>query len=237
MMQLKESDIVLCTVERVDRTTVFVNIDDFNLQGTIITSEIAPGRIRNLRDYVSPGRKIACKVLRIEGNNIHLSLRRVIPKEKKEVMEKAERERNSLSILKTVLQERAIKVAEEIKKTSSVSDFLNHCKTDPKALGAHMSPSEAEKICKILSEKKEKQVEVKKAFALSSRKPNGLALIKEILEFCKGNCDVSYISAGNFAIKLKSSDYKKANSEISHALEKIEKTAKEKKLEFELSDK
>ena len=63
------------------------------IEGTIITSEIAPGRIRNLRDYVVPKKKIVCKVLRISGNRIDLSLRRVTQKEKKEVLEQFQQEK------------------------------------------------------------------------------------------------------------------------------------------------
>ena len=76
--ELEEGEIVLCTVDKIIGTTVFVKIEG-NGEGTITTSEIAPGRIRNLRDYVSPGRKIVCKVLRVDVNKISLSLRRVWP--------------------------------------------------------------------------------------------------------------------------------------------------------------
>jgi len=63
---LKEGDNVLCTVEKIVGTTVFVKIEDNGGGGSIIVSEIAPGRIRNLRDYVVPNKKIVCKVLRME---------------------------------------------------------------------------------------------------------------------------------------------------------------------------
>ena len=76
LCKMEEGDLVLCTVKRIIGTTVFVDIEG-NGEGTIITAEIAPGRIRNLRDYVSPGRKIVCKILSLKGKQINLSLRRV----------------------------------------------------------------------------------------------------------------------------------------------------------------
>ncbi len=232
-----EEDIVLCTVERVEGTTVFVRIEETKEQGTIITSEIAPGRIRNLRDYVSPGRKIVCKILKIEGNNIHLSLRRVTPKEKKEVLDKHEKERSSLGILRSVLGVDAEKTAEEIKEKSSLTEFLNNCKSNPSELQKYIPKDKADKICKILQEKKEKQVEVKREFSLSSKKSDGISLTKSVLEFCKEKCNISYISAGKFSIKIKAKDYKIANQEISNTLENIEKQAKEKKLDFKIEEK
>lgn len=235
MENLKEGDLVLCAVTDIDRTTVFVKLEEGE-QGTIVTSEIAPGRIRNLRDYVIPGKKIVCKVLKIdEKGNINLSLRRVSLKEKQEVMEKYEKEKNSVSILKSVLGEKAADVAEKIKKESSLYEFLQNCKINPEKLEKHLEKEEAEKICKILQEKKEKAVEVKKIFNLSSKSPDGVKTIKNMLSFCKGNCEISYMAAGKYAIKIKSADYKKANQEISQSLDKIEKQAKEKKAEFQVS--
>lgn len=233
---LNEGDIVLCAVDRIDGTTIFVKIETGE-QGTIITSEIAPGRIRNLRDYVSPGRKIVCKILKIDGNNINLSLRRVTPKEKKEVLDRHEKERNSLGILKSVLGPEAEKTAEKIKEKSSLTDFLNNCKTNPLELQKYIPKQAAEKICKILQEKKEKVVEVKRDFSLSSKKSDGISLTKANLEFCKENCDISYISAGKFSIKIKAKDYKIANAEIASVLEKIQASAKEKKMDFSIEEK
>ena len=66
---LEVGDIVLCTVDRIIGTTVFVGIEG-NGEGSIVTSEIAPGRIRNLRDYVVPKKKIVCK----QTNINHISV-------------------------------------------------------------------------------------------------------------------------------------------------------------------
>ena len=79
-MNLEAGDVVLCTVDRIVGTTVFVNIEGDG-EGSIVFSEIAPGRIRNIRDYVVPKKKIVCKVLRISGNRMDLSFRRVTLKE------------------------------------------------------------------------------------------------------------------------------------------------------------
>ena len=72
-------EIVICTVKRVLYHSVFVNIDEYeNAEGMIHISEIAPGRIRNIRDYVVEEKKVVCKVLNItEKGDLDLSLRRV----------------------------------------------------------------------------------------------------------------------------------------------------------------
>ena len=91
-MNLEEGEIVSCVVDRIVGTIVFVKISG-NGEGSIILSEIAPGRIRNLRNYVVPKKKIVCKILKIgDSGNIYLSLRRVTQKEKKEVLEQEKQE-------------------------------------------------------------------------------------------------------------------------------------------------
>jgi translation initiation factor 2 alpha subunit (eIF-2alpha) len=100
-MDIEIGDILLCTVDRIVGTVVFVKIEGEKREGSIILSEVAPGRIRNLRAHVVPKKKIACKVLRISQNRIDLSLRRVTQKEKKEIIELFKQEKSYKSIFKS----------------------------------------------------------------------------------------------------------------------------------------
>ena len=74
-----EDELVLCTITNVQHHSVFANMDEYGKTGMIHISEVSPGRIRNLRDYVQVGKKVICKILRIDRVNGHidLSLRRV----------------------------------------------------------------------------------------------------------------------------------------------------------------
>src|SRR3989304_3207775 len=56
----EEHELLICTVTKVDLQGVFVSIDEYAIQGMIHISEIAPGRIRNIRDYVKEGKVIVC---------------------------------------------------------------------------------------------------------------------------------------------------------------------------------
>ena len=76
----EENSIVLCTVKKILFHSIFVDLDEYqNQDGMIHISEIAPGRIRNIRDYVAEEKKLVCLVLRvdIEKKQVDLSLRRV----------------------------------------------------------------------------------------------------------------------------------------------------------------
>lgn len=233
---MEEGQNVLCTVEKIEGTTVFVKIED-NQEGTIVTSEIAPGRIRNIRDYVVPGKKIVCKILFIEGNNIHLSLRRVSEKERKEVLDRFEQEKSSISILKTVVKENIEDLITKIKEKekSSIYDFLQNCKINPTKLDKYLKKEDSSRICKILQERKEKLIEVKKELSLSNKSKSGMTIIKKILMPYKDK--LTYLAAGRFMVKIKAENYKSANQEIQKILEDIENHAEKNDCDFQVKEK
>ncbi len=232
---LEEGDLVLCTVERIENTIVFVKISlgGREIDGSITTSEIAPGRIRNLRDYVVPKKKIVCKVLRVSGSgNAELSLRRVSSKERKEVMEKYQQEMAFFSILRKILGEKSEDVIEKIKRESDVSDFLSEIKENPKKLEKFVGKNDSEKILEILNAQKRKKAVIKKEILLKTELPNGITLIKSILS--GADAEIKYIAAGKYSIKTESTDFKKADGKMREAIGKIEKKAKESRIEFNI---
>jgi len=232
---LETGDIVMCTVEKIAGAVVLVNIDG-NGTGSIILSEVAPGRIRNIRNYVVPKKRIICKVLRINGNHIDLSLRRVTPKEQKEIREKYKSEKSYKSILKTVLKEKTEKLTAEILKNSTIYEFLEEAKTNSKQLEKLTGKENCKKILEILNSQRKREIEIKKDFSLSTQKENGITLIKKILKEIK-KAKIKYISAGKYSIKVSSEDAKKADQKINEILKNIEDDSKKQSLNFSIIEK
>ncbi len=221
-MKLEEGQILICTVTKIVGTTVFVKLDDYGKEGTIMTSEIAPGRIRNLRDYVVPNKKIVCKVLRMDDKgHIDLSLRRVSAKEKRDALELNQKEKSLIATLKTITGNPE-KIIEKIKESSSLVEFFEQAREKPELLDELMPKQEKDRLIKILNEKKEKEVFVKKKFALSNKAEDGIKRIKNMLP-----AEARYIAAGKFSIEIKDKNYKEANRRIDALLAEIEKKAKE----------
>lgn len=225
-MTLEVGDFVLCTVDRIAGTVVFVKIptEKGEIEGNIVMSEIAPGRIRNLRDYVVPKKKIVCKVLRIsQQGNMDLSLRRVSQKERKEVIEQDSQQKSYISILKSVLGDKAEEVIREI----SIED----AKTKPQKLEKLVGKKDAEKILEIINLQKKKKTIIKKEILLTSTKSNGITLIKKVLDNFKG-IDVKYISAGRYGLEVESEDVKTADKKMRERILEAEKEAKKLGAEF-----
>jgi len=229
---MEVGDIILCTVDRIVGTTVFVKIDGTSIEGSIVMSEIAPGRIRNLRDYVVPKKKIVCKVLRIsESGNIDLSLRRVTPKEKKEAIEKSESEKSYTSILKSILGADAEKIIKEILEENDLPSFLEEAKANPEKLEKLIGKENSKKILDVLKTQKKKKATIKKEIHLTTTKPDGIILIKKVLEIFKG-INVKYLAAGKYTLELESEDIKIADKKIRVMTDSAEKEAKRLGIEF-----
>ena len=226
-------DIVLCTVDRIRGAVVFVKLEN-GQEGTIITSEIAPGRIRNLRNYVVEKKKIVCKVLRIVNNNIELSLRRVSKKEKEETLNRDKQKKSYIHLLKSILGEKADEIIKEISKKEDITDFFS--KENFNEFEKLVGKENAEKIFEIVNNQKQKKSIIKKEIKLTTKEPNGIDLIKELLSEIKEG-EVKYISAGNYLIKAESTTPKTTDTKIKEQLKRIEQRAKKEGLEFSVKEK
>jgi len=229
MTKYNEGDIILCTVTDIAKTTVFVETED-GTKGSIVFSEVAPGRIRNIRQYAVPKKIIACKVLHIRDDHLFLSLRRVKEIEKRELMEEHKKEKTWKTVLKKIIGEEAEKIIEKIKEAEPVNAFFEQAREKSELLGKYFDKSQIEKLEKVVKEKKEKEKEVKKEFKLSSKEPDGILKIKEIISPYE---NITYLGSSKFQIKIKSIDLKKAGSELNKIIETIEKQAKKAKCNFE----
>lgn len=228
---LEVGDTVLCTVDRIIGTTVFVKIEGAG-EGSIVMSEIAPGRIRNLRDYVVPKKKIVCKILRISSQgNIELSLRRVNQKEKKEVLEEDKQEKSYMNILKGILKDKTDEIIQEISTYGRLYSFLETAKTNPENLERIAGKENSKKILDILNTQKKKKTILKKEIHLTTIKSNGITLIKRILEIFKG-VKMKYISAGRYSLELDSENIKIADKKIKEMTNEAEKESKKLGIEF-----
>lgn len=232
-MEIKEDDIVLCTVKKIEGTTVFVEIEG-NGEGGIVMSEIAAGRIRNLREYIVPGKKIVCKVLKMAKEHPELSLRRVTGKERDTAMEEHKKEKTFLGMLKKAVKSPE-KNIEKIKEKYKISEFFDAIREDISLLGKFFTKVESETLSKIIAERGEKEKSAKKIIEIMSSSSSGIKELKEALD--SNDAEIRYLGSSKFSISLKAKDFKEANLKLSAALAKIEKKAREKKILFNVIEK
>jgi len=228
---MEEGNLVLCTVKKVTNTITFVELPDGN-EGTIVSSEIAPGRIKHMRAHVVPNKKIVCKILKIEGDHIQLSLRRVNSKEKKDVMQKFKQAQAINVAFKQILGEDEKQVKEKILENfESLKEFTKAARNDESIIKQYIPEEKVEAIKKVAEKRKGRQ-ELKQNIKIKCLEDDGVRRIKKIFDLKDDNMIVSYISAGNFKLKLTVEDFKTGKRRMTEILEELEKRAKENNCEF-----
>lgn len=236
----EESDLVLCTVTSVQYHSVFVDLDEYGKSGMIHISEVSPGRIRNIRDFVKEGKKIVCKALRIneEKGYIDLSLRRVNESEKRRKIDDMKKEQNAEKIIEIAAKKTGIKteqlyneISEKIAKNyPSLHEFFEAAVQDEKILDSlDIDKNHLKFLDETIRQRiKASEVEIVGNLKITTYAQNGIEIIKESLkkaeDAAEGKIGINYLGSGMYRFMVKAPDYKEA--------EKLMKNAAESAMQF-----
>ena len=226
------SEIVICTVKKILHNSVFVVLDEYkDREGIIHISEIAPGRIRSIREYVREGRKVVCSILRVyqERNHIELSLRRVTTSMRIKKNEELKMEQKSEKILEMI--SRALKVPfaafyndvgmKIISKYGSLHACFQLLNNEPGLITElGIDKKIADSISDLVTQRfKPPEVKLSKTLSIKCMSSNGIEVIKRALkkaviiaEAKKYDFKISYLGAPSYRMTITASDYKSANS-------------------------
>lgn len=233
----QEEELVLCSVTSVQPHSVFVTLDEYNNRtGMIHISEVAPGRIKNIRDFVQEGKKAICKVLKInpEKGHIDLSLRRVNEKQKQQKNNEIKQEQFAETIInhfakqnkkepKAIYELISYKLLDKYPSIYSLFEQVSLNNLHLKDIGI---PKEtADSLTEFIKQRiKPPEVVLEGEFTLISYAPNGVELIKNtILNATAGkeNIKTSYSGGGVYRVIVKSTDYKSAERIMQKVSESI----------------
>lgn len=220
-----ETELVSCTITSVQSHSVFVRIEKYGINGMIHISEVAPGRIRNIRDYVVEGKNVICKVLKVnpERGHVDLSLRRVSDSQRRNKINELKKEKLAEKLIEVVasnldmdkkdLYKRIFdKSAEHFyllfegfseiaKGTFDVKDFKL-----PKNIAAELK--------KVIQDRlKPEFVITRGKLSLASYAPDGVEIVKAALKLAvSAGATVKYTGGGIFSLSVKAPEYKKAET-------------------------
>lgn len=221
----EESELVMCTVINVQHHSVFAKLDEYGREGLIHISEVSPGRIRNIRDFVKEGKKIVCKVLRVnqERGHVDLSLRRVTDGQRRKKVDEIKQEQKAEKIVEFVAKQLKIDFkklyADLVKEVFKDYDhlhilFIDIINDDVSLSEYNIDKKIADELTKIVKQRlKPVKVSIKGKIVVTSHAPNGVEIVKESLK--KGimeNIELKYRGAGNYGITVTAPDYKTAEA-------------------------
>ncbi len=231
----EEGEIVQCTVNKILYHAIFVTLDEYsNREAMVHISEIAPGRIRNIRDYVKEGKKLVCVVLRVslDKKQIDLSLRRVSTTDRIKKIEAVRQEQKAEKILEAVAIKLKIPYEEMLSKYAKpiIENYgsIFACFQDISANGESILeelgfPKEITMtMSEVVKERiKPPEIETRGVLLLTSYSDNGINDIKDSLnsglEFAKSKhikASLNYLGAPRYSLQVTAGDYKKGEENL-----------------------
>lgn len=220
----EESEFVICTVTSIQYHSVFVRLDLYDKTGMVHISEISPGRIRNLADYVEVGKKIVCKVIRIDTvkGHIDLSLRRVNEGQRREISNLMKKEQKAEKIVEMLARETKQKSLQVYEKIAPVAlkeyEYVHQCFEDIVAGKYEISkfnlPKEIEtSFKKLIDEKMQPPTyEIRGKIRFKTYASNGVEIIKSAFKKIENEkIKVSYLGGGAYNFFITSKDVEEAN--------------------------
>lgn len=237
----EEEELVLCTVTGVNPNSVFCGLDEYsNRTGMIHISEVAPGRIRNIREFVQEGKKVVCKVLRVnkEKGYIDLSLRRVNETQKRNKLDEIKKELLAEKIVEQVAKQTGEnplalfnKLAEKLlEKYYNIYAAFEAVANDKLDLSTIIEKKLADQLTEAVKQRiKPPEVRITGELKLSTYSPEGINLLKAALELpTKAGVKVRYKGGGAYHFEIIAKDYKEAERVLKKAVDEVMAFAKEK---------
>lgn len=239
-------ELVVCRITKVNQNSCECHLEEYDKEGLCHISEVSSGWVRDIRSFVKVGQQGVAKVIRVEGNNISLSFKRVDRKQENDKIKEYklnQRAEKLLEIAAKKLNKTLEKAYEEVgfsllEKFPSMYEAFREAATNPDLLKRRGIPDQWISAIKEVAEKsiEQKEFTFSARLKIRSYKPNGIVVIKEVLRSAeKAGLDVHYIAAPNYMVKYKTLQAKKGHREFEEKLEKVASSTKDAEISYEIS--
>jgi translation initiation factor 2 subunit 1 len=247
----ERSELVICTVTKIQFNSIFVKLDEYDRkQGIIHISEISAGRIRNIRDYVKEGKVIVCVVLRVsnERDLIELSLRRVQEGQRRKKINDMKQEQKAEKLIEFVATQTKTEKKELVDKIlkavsteyNGVHSYFEEFVAGNEELSKLGLPKKVELVLEeaIKARIKPPEVIIKAILFLQSFQSNGIEIVKAALQEVKKvnpeSIAIHFLGAGKFDIKIICEDYKTAEKILGDIENTVSKFMKKSQSDYTL---
>jgi len=240
-------ELVICKITKIHPNSAFAELIEYDVTGMIHVSEVALKWVRDIREFLKENQYVVCRVMRIEGDSISLSVKRVRREDSDRKLSEFKRETKAEKMLELVgkkmkksldetYEEVGYKLQDEFGSLVKAFEFAVK---DPALLKSKGIPNKWVDVIVEIAKKSysEKTYEVKAKLNIVCYQSDGVDVIKRVLSGVEGeDIEIKYISAPEYMLVGKGKNYKKIEARIRDAAEEITKEIKKQngQCEFKL---
>ncbi len=231
-------DLVICNVQNVKNFGAFVSLDEYDgKEGFIHVRDVATGWVKYIRDHVREGQKVVCKVLGVdtERGHIDLSLKQVNDHQRREKIQEHKNEKKAEKLLEIVgtkmgksLDEAYDEIgAKLLAEFGTLYGAFEEAAVDMSSFDELGIDKEwASALASVATENIQlPSVTIDATLEVTTPAPDGVDHIREALSTgLKGKeatVDISYLGAPRYRITVVAEDYKVAEAELKHAVDRV----------------
>ncbi len=228
----QQGELVIFKISKVNPNSAFAYLEEYGAEGMIHISEVSSGWVKDIRSFVKTGQMAVAKVMRVEGNHISLSLKRVDRNQENNKIKEYrlnQRAEKMLKIAADAMKKTLDKAYEEVgfllqENFGSLYEGFKVSLTNPQLLRDRGVPEKWIGQIKAIAERTivQKEFEFKANLHVKTYKPDGINIIKALLADAeKDGLEVKYIAAPAYLVKYRSMNAKRGGREFLEKLEKL----------------
>lgn len=237
MTELSVGLVFVCKIKKLLQHGIIVEIEGADRDGFVHISELSKRWVRDVKDVAREGEKIVCKIVRIEGQSVELSAKRVTDNERRQILRTWSIENRIGRILeKTSPKDDAQLMSEIRKEYGSVYNLYNEMtKSGAAAFGKVKLNKQSTEALLDFVEKTKKKITLKTELTVQNFGEEGIEGIKKLLSYPYSDKEyftIKYIKAPKYMLVVNAGDTKKTLTENKRIIEAMEKKSKELGIEF-----
>jgi translation initiation factor 2 subunit 1 len=240
----EEGQLVVGRIGEIKSFGAFVSLEDYpDSKGLVHLREVAPGRIRSIRDYIKEKQRVVVRVIGVdpERNYVDLSLRNITKYQKNGAIKEWKDSKRAKKLFGLVAEAIGKKVANcykdfgdmLIERYDSLYGAFETAVLDSRVFEKDFKGEWVKPFVEIA--KKHIQipsVSIKGELSLASYEPNGSNRIKQLCKSIEKKArdieiKVQYVSAPVYRISVNALTYKIAETELSKAIQKAKAQVKQ----------
>jgi translation initiation factor 2 subunit 1 len=238
-------ELVVCKIVKIFPHSALAELIEYKKRGMIHVSEVALRWVKDIREFLKLNQYVVCLVMKVEGDDILLSVKRVRREDADRRLNEFKRERKAEKMLELTAKRLNKSLDDAYREVGYLlqEEFGNLYKAfefaikNPDLLESKGVPKDwLEPLSEIAKKSySEKEYEVKANLKLMCYSSDGIKTIKKALTHAsKDGLEVRYISAPKYVIVGRGKNFKETRAKVEAAAEEVSQEIKAHKGECEL---